>query len=351
MYTNNAPESANLSREDNQVFEAARVAAASLAKTFELWITIARAVELARLKADRIGRRNAFQRILEQQGLAGVLGNTWNSQKSTANKLLAILNNLSEVETWRAGLNQHQRISWSAPTTVYKHCPLFGQKTEAEPGDAALAKLREKSGIDWNPANVEELRKALSEAAAENQQLNAAANKLRSEASELRARIGAMQMVDNAAMPDAAPVDGDAYLAALQSEIEMLKARIKELEEELAAVRAGAASALDTCSFCDKHKGEVASLIKGTRALICDECIALCSDIIVKQPDRAVKLKWSRRHDGGWGAQPGEYYAIPSGKGFTVYQDVLERPDPVELGTAKNTAEMKALVQAHADRA
>jgi hypothetical protein len=137
MYTTtNAPESAHLSSDDLQVFEAARVAAGSLSKTFDLWVVIARAVELARVKADRIGTRPAFQRILEQQGLAPALGNTWNSQKSTANKLLAILDHLPEVQQWRATLNRHQQISWSAPTTLYKHCPVFAVDRPAKDEDS-----------------------------------------------------------------------------------------------------------------------------------------------------------------------------------------------------------------------
>jgi hypothetical protein len=127
MYTptTNAPESANFSKQDQQVFEAARAAAASLAKTFELWATIARAVELAKAKAEKIGTRNAFRRILEQQGLAGVLGSRWESQKSTASKLLKILDRLPEIEEWRSTLTPYQRVNWAAPTTVYKHCPIF----------------------------------------------------------------------------------------------------------------------------------------------------------------------------------------------------------------------------------
>lgn len=125
----NAPESLNFSPHDNQIFEAGRAACASLAKTFELWITVARAVELARTKADKIGTRSAFERILNQQGLAASLGSNWDSQKSTASKLLKILERLPEVEAWRAGLTAAQRINWSAPTTVYRHCPVFANET------------------------------------------------------------------------------------------------------------------------------------------------------------------------------------------------------------------------------
>lgn len=212
MHTHtNAPESANLSKDDLQIFEAARAAAASLAKTFELWITIARAVELARIKANRTGRRDAFQRIIEQQGLAGVLGSTWNAQKSTAHKLLKILENLSEVTAWQKTLTQHQRISWSAPTTIYKHCPVFAVDRPEREDAAALAKVDKivarKSGIDWAPADEATMRQSLSEAHAANQ-------KLKVEVAELRTRVGVMAMVDAATDP------GPEEDAALQKEFE-----------------------------------------------------------------------------------------------------------------------------------
>jgi ATP-dependent Clp protease ATP-binding subunit ClpX len=36
------------------------------------------------------------------------------------------------------------------------------------------------------------------------------------------------------------------------------------------------------CSFCGKKHGEVAKLIAGPDVNICDECINLCSDILVE---------------------------------------------------------------------
>jgi hypothetical protein len=121
----NAPESASLTRDEMQVFEAARSAVHTLTKTFEMWITIARGVQLARAKADRIGSRGAFQLILEQQAIAPALGSTWNSQKACATKLLRILERLPEIEAWRATLSETKRIQWGAPSTVYTHCPIF----------------------------------------------------------------------------------------------------------------------------------------------------------------------------------------------------------------------------------
>ncbi len=37
------------------------------------------------------------------------------------------------------------------------------------------------------------------------------------------------------------------------------------------------------CSFCGKRRREVRKLISGPRVFICDECVALCNDILAKE--------------------------------------------------------------------
>ena len=44
------------------------------------------------------------------------------------------------------------------------------------------------------------------------------------------------------------------------------------------------------CSFCGKSQDEVKKLIAGATAFICDECISLCSDVIAKEKDEALKV-------------------------------------------------------------
>ena len=39
------------------------------------------------------------------------------------------------------------------------------------------------------------------------------------------------------------------------------------------------------CSFCGKLKTEVAKLVTGPTVYICNECVALCEDIIAADPD------------------------------------------------------------------
>ena len=43
---------------------------------------------------------------------------------------------------------------------------------------------------------------------------------------------------------------------------------------------AGRAAGLHRCAFCEKSNAEVAKLIMGPRQGICNECIALCNDIL-----------------------------------------------------------------------
>ncbi|MDR1391239.1 MAG: ATP-dependent Clp protease ATP-binding subunit ClpX [Holosporales bacterium] len=45
------------------------------------------------------------------------------------------------------------------------------------------------------------------------------------------------------------------------------------------------------CSFCGKAQDEVKRLIAGTTAFICDECIALCSEVINKGDTGAAKVE------------------------------------------------------------
>ena len=47
------------------------------------------------------------------------------------------------------------------------------------------------------------------------------------------------------------------------------------------------------CSFCGKRRREVRKLISGPRVFICDECVALCNDIIAKE-EAQERPRWPR---------------------------------------------------------
>ncbi len=43
-------------------------------------------------------------------------------------------------------------------------------------------------------------------------------------------------------------------------------------------------NAESVCGFCGKSRGEVARMISGTTAHICDECVAFCIDALASEP-------------------------------------------------------------------
>jgi hypothetical protein len=156
--SSNAPESEALGSDDVAIFENARQAVMSLKKTLDMWVVIGRGVVRARDIADRRGGRWAFQRLLDQQGLAPALGRNWASQKATANKLINIMANLGEVMVWHEELSPAQQILWAAPTTIYKHCPVFKKGD----GDADAEKP---------PSKLKQVEQSLAKALQENHHL------------------------------------------------------------------------------------------------------------------------------------------------------------------------------------
>ena len=95
-------------------------------------MVIARGVEAARKRADRFKGKKVFERILTQQGIDEVLGNTPATVKSTATRLLKILEHEAEVIAWRSKLSAWERMQWASPTAVYKHCPVFQYQAERD---------------------------------------------------------------------------------------------------------------------------------------------------------------------------------------------------------------------------
>lgn len=50
------------------------------------------------------------------------------------------------------------------------------------------------------------------------------------------------------------------------------------------------ATALDSCSFCGKHKDEVAKLIVSEGSAICNECVVLCQELLTDEPSPELKI-------------------------------------------------------------
>ena len=48
------------------------------------------------------------------------------------------------------------------------------------------------------------------------------------------------------------------------------------------------------CSFCGKSEHEVGRLVAGAGVAICDECVALCVDIIAEERSKDARLEVTR---------------------------------------------------------
>ena len=67
----NAPE-VDFTSEESAALECARESLGVLKKTFAHWITIGRAVQICRARAEAIGGKETFHRLLEQSGFGGL---------------------------------------------------------------------------------------------------------------------------------------------------------------------------------------------------------------------------------------------------------------------------------------
>jgi hypothetical protein len=133
----------SLSHEELTYVEAAREALVTVKRTFEFWIVVARGLRTLKDKADRIGGRFTFDRLREREGLGGrskhgkeVLN------KTRVSRLLAILDNLAEVEAWRATLTEKQRFDWASPEAVSRHCPALIKPQEGERKPSPYAQMK-----------------------------------------------------------------------------------------------------------------------------------------------------------------------------------------------------------------
>lgn len=122
----NYPGLPTLSHEEHTYVDAAREALATMKRTFEFWILVARGLQALKDKADRIGGRFTFDRLREREGLGGKRRDgTDILNKTRVSRLLTILDRVSEVEAWRKNLTDKERFEWASPEAVWRHCPVF----------------------------------------------------------------------------------------------------------------------------------------------------------------------------------------------------------------------------------
>jgi hypothetical protein len=124
----------SFSADEIAVLEAGRASVRTLKKTIEIWFSIGRAVQIIRKQADALGGRNAFERLMEQEGFRlAKNGKQGLFQPATITRLLQIMqpDNFTRVVAWHEGLPDHRKIAWASPDSVFKHCPVFGKARPA----------------------------------------------------------------------------------------------------------------------------------------------------------------------------------------------------------------------------
>lgn len=116
------PEQDVLSADEHKIVEAGREALRSLGRrTFDHWMVIGRGIKVLRAKADRLGGTKTFRRLLAQHGYDSL-------DNSVISKLLKIMDHRRDLEAWRATLSERQQGEWSAPSTLFLHCPIFAKR-------------------------------------------------------------------------------------------------------------------------------------------------------------------------------------------------------------------------------
>jgi hypothetical protein len=98
-----------------EIFEAARAAGNGLRRSFESWIVVGRAAILSKRMADSAGG-NIRQRFRRYKA---ILASQSQDARSTSSRLLQVMDRLPEVEAWRAGLTDRERVCWSSPQSVF----------------------------------------------------------------------------------------------------------------------------------------------------------------------------------------------------------------------------------------
>jgi hypothetical protein len=135
----NSADLPTLSHEELELVEAARAALATLKRTYEFWIMIARILKVLKGKADRHGGRKTFDQLHKREGLGEQYIN-----KTRVSRLLAIHKVLPAVERWRAILTDGQRLDWASPEAIVRKCPALNKVKPVDPNKLSpMAQLKQ----------------------------------------------------------------------------------------------------------------------------------------------------------------------------------------------------------------
>jgi len=124
--------STSFSASEDEALEAARAAWVGLRKrTFEGWIAIGKGIRILRRRADQLGGRKTFQRLMAEQGFR-IDGPKAERQfdKTAATRLLQVMEQETEVRTWHQQLTPVQQAEWASPNAILRHCPIFKAETD-----------------------------------------------------------------------------------------------------------------------------------------------------------------------------------------------------------------------------
>jgi hypothetical protein len=118
----NAPDLDVFSSDEKAALDLALQSWGAIKKTFDHWMIIMRAVRICRARADGLGGRNAFKRLMAQSGLGQLVNQ---KHKSICSHLLRIADHEAEVRSWHGNLPEDRQWKWAAPSTIITHCPAF----------------------------------------------------------------------------------------------------------------------------------------------------------------------------------------------------------------------------------
>jgi hypothetical protein len=150
-----------LSASEDEVLEAARVEWAALKKrTFASWMAIGKGIRILRQRADRLGGRKTFQRLMAEQGFR-INGpkSEWQFDKTTAIRLLKVMEQETEVRIWHDGLDSVRQAEWASPNAILRHCPIFAKPKRDEPSPYERLKRAHVAALE----EIEQLKQQGSE--------------------------------------------------------------------------------------------------------------------------------------------------------------------------------------------
>ena len=126
--------STSFSASEDEALEAARAAWVGLKRTFEGWIAIGQGIRILRRRADQLGGRKTFQRLMAEEGFR-IDGPKAERQfdKTTATRLLKVMEQETEVKIWHQQLTPVQQADWASPNAILRHCPIFAKPKQTRP--------------------------------------------------------------------------------------------------------------------------------------------------------------------------------------------------------------------------